>query len=310
MMKVITVRMVSIFTVLTILISAIIQPVSIKAADITDEVSKEGETISENQVVSDSELQLLAVLGIIEDEDIYRPMNENIYRAELAMLASRLAGLEEVAKAYADVTIFEDVPIDSFEAAYINAISETGHMDGTSYNKFSPALPSTYNQAIKVIVNVLGYSRLAEGFGGYPIGYVLLHRERFAKGADITDMKEYTRRGNIYKIICNALEADIYKLTSFGSEMKYTIEDGKNALSEYLKIIKAEGVVEATSSTALNGISGAVKEGYVRIGSELLEIGTTDINQYLGYYCIYYYKEIDGQKRIIYYNVSDEKMRH
>ena len=124
------------------------------------------------------------------DDGTFKPDN-NMTRAEFtsalmraAVIANPDAQLAEINFSYIDKSYwaYDDIA----KAVSIGFIS--GYDDGT----FRPADNVTYEQAITMIFNVLGYKPVADLYGGYPHAYMSLgYYNRFFKSS--TD----NRNGNI-----------------------------------------------------------------------------------------------------------------
>ncbi len=112
----------------------------------------------------------LTNMGIINGSDgKFRP-NDNVTRAETAAIICRLLRIEP------DITEkFDDVPDEYWAAGYIGALAEQGMIDGTADGLFSPEESVTYEQALKIIITLLGYAgNQTDYYGGFPTGFLKL----------------------------------------------------------------------------------------------------------------------------------------
>ena len=127
-----------------------------KYSDITD-----GQAAVTNQLTD---------MGIINGSDgKFRP-NDNVTRAETAAIICRLLRIEP------NITgKFDDVPDEYWAAGYIGALAEQGMIDGTADGLFSPEESVTYEQALKIIITLLGYAgNQTDYYGGFPTGFLKL----------------------------------------------------------------------------------------------------------------------------------------
>ena len=112
----------------------------------------------------------LTDMGIINGSDgKFRP-NDNVTRAETAAIICRLLRIEP------NITgKFDDVPDEYWAAGYIGALAEQGMIDGTADGLFSPEESVTYEQALKIIITLLGYAgNQTDYYGGFPTGFFKL----------------------------------------------------------------------------------------------------------------------------------------
>ncbi len=112
----------------------------------------------------------LTDMGIINGSDgNFRP-NDNVTRAETAAIICRLLRIEP------NITgKFDDVPDEHWAAGYIGALAEQGMIDGTADGLFSPEESVTYEQALKIIITLLGYAgNHTDYYGGFPTGFLKL----------------------------------------------------------------------------------------------------------------------------------------
>ena len=138
----------------------------------------------------------------------------------------------------------------------VNAKMISGYGDGT----FRPDEYVTYEQAIKMILSMLGYEPMADMYGGYPTGYMALgYNNRFFKAAgspldwekcDIENMtevrqKEYLTRREAARMISRAFLTEFCIIT--GIDMNW---DGSHTYE--LSIGGEDSVAKTIYSTSGN----------------------------------------------------------
>lgn len=125
------------------------------------EINKEKLTSVTTNVFSDitSEKHRNAVLALVDmgflsgyPDGTFRPYN-NITRAEFTVLATRLAGLELKAQP----SNFTDVADDYWAKDFINAAYKKKYLSGYGNGLFMPNNNVTYQEAVTILVNILGY---------------------------------------------------------------------------------------------------------------------------------------------------------
>jgi len=79
-------------------------------------------------------------------------LNGNMTRAQFAALLSRLYGYDP--DSYKGEVIYTDVSETSWYAPYVAWVTESGYMNGTGGERFSPELPVTREQMLTVLASV------------------------------------------------------------------------------------------------------------------------------------------------------------
>lgn len=124
------------------------------------------------------------------DDGTFKPDN-NMTRAEFASALMRAAVIANPDAQSAEIN-FSDVDKSYWAYDDIAKAVSIGFINGYDDSTFRPEDNVTYEQAITMIFNVLGYKPVADLYGGYPHAYMSLgYYNRFFKSA--TD----DRNGNI-----------------------------------------------------------------------------------------------------------------
>ncbi len=127
-----------------------------KYSDITD-----GQAAVTNQLTD---------MGIVNGSGGMFYPDSDVTRAEAAAIICRLLNIEP-----SITDRFTDVPDDCWAAGYIGALSKMDMIDGTSDSQFSPEESVTYEQALKIIITMLGYAGNQTDYcGGFPTGFIKL----------------------------------------------------------------------------------------------------------------------------------------
>ena len=142
--------------------------------------------------------------------------------------------------------------------------------------------PLSFEEAVTMIVRLLGYETHAQQGGGFPHGYTLIAKRLgitdgvTAKGSDT--LKEYEAVNLLYNTINTAYVEIAYISEEEG--VVYGNASDSTILYEFRKIYRIEGVVEATGVAALRtGVE--VKDGKAVIDSYTYN-AEKDLNEYLG----------------------------
>lgn len=263
------------------------------------------QTPSETEIITQRELDILTALGIIMPGDP-KPLN-HITRAEVSVVAMRMLGIEDDLPTFKNANVFTDVTAEHWAASAINAAYSMGLLHGYTDGTFEPDAPITFEQAMKIAVCLLGYRDYAEETGGYPQGYInTAHQKGITKGV-ICEYSADLTRGTFFRMMFHSLEVPLLIGTSYhNGQQQYTQEKGKSILTEYLFVVRRDGVVTANSYLNLMGGATPAKGKIIVNGVEYL-VGTTDAHNYVGHSVRLYAKfedAVDSSYEILYIEAS------
>ncbi len=242
---------------------------------------------------------VLGALGIMvgDPDGNFRP-DDGIKRSEFAKIAIHTMGLEDSAEASQGSNRFLDVTSDYWANGYINVAANQNLIVGDPDGNFRPEDRISYQEAVTILIRMLGYELAAEAKGGYPHGYLqVANQYGFTKNAAGSG-SEVTKRGTAALLTYNALTIGMMEQTGFGSNSNFEITD-KTVLKEYLSTERFQGQVTGNYYTKLTSASG-LEKNQIEIDSVVYE--TTDENaaNYLGYRVSYYVRTDDnGDKTVI-----------
>lgn len=155
-------------------------------------------------------------------------------------------------------------------------------------------MPISYERALSLTLNVLGYAKIIE-YNGQDISAVmeLASQNKLTKGVYLK-AGDKLDASSMITLLVNALEADV--LNTVLSDEKGVFEKGdKNPLEAYREVIKITGKVTHTADTSLYSENG-MGAGKIGIDDKLYEVGYT------------YSEELLGQT--VYAYVQDETVLH
>lgn len=208
-------------------------------------------------VVSEA-VDILSGLNVITgfEDGTFKP-EETVTRAQMAAIICRTLGYEDQAQSSMGTTVFNDVAADHWASGYINVAQAQQIINGYGNGNYGPEDQVTYEQAVKMIVAALGYDLAAQSKGGYPTGYLAIaSAEGITKSAN-GKVGDAAKRGTIAVLVYNSLEVRLMDQTSWstGSDGDRYGKQDKTILSNYLDVVKVEGVVKDTPLTdyAKNG---------------------------------------------------------
>ena len=233
--------------------------------------------ISENVAL---DLQSLDIIDTVPYDEL--ELDRTITRAEFAKIVTRLLGYEN-AESFSTDKCFTDVPEEHWAAGYINLTKAMGIFEGYDGGLFYPDAGITLQEAVKVVVTVLGYKVNAQKVG-YPDGYIIeAGNLRLLKGiaAGFTDV---ALRSDIFQLVYNALDVDRLTLTN-PNNFEYEISEGdtiRMLLMSRGNIFEGTGVVTANFEAFLIDSNPAIEMDEVEINGTVYKIGASDAEEYLG----------------------------
>ena len=123
----------------------------------------------EAEAAAVSDYQKLVAFGVIEDEaDL---ISEQVLRGDFARFVIKISGIDAASVAGGQLP-FSDVSTNDKNYEYIRAAYTLGLINGYSETEFGPEEPIMFQQAVKILLNVIGYEPIAAQKGGYPTGYL------------------------------------------------------------------------------------------------------------------------------------------
>lgn len=135
----------------------------------------------------------------------------------------------------------------------------------------------TRSDAAVPLVKLIGYDAQAINKGGYEKGYIAVASSLgFFKGLS-TKSGEALTRGEVYRVVYNAINAPIYPDIIFPGE--HYVDDELTFLTEKLSIYKLEGVVTSTERSAAAGYTKAYS-GRFKIGKMDISASGKNIDEY------------------------------
>ena len=99
---------------------------------------------------------------------------------------------------------------------------------------FAPDAPVKYEEAITMLVRALGYEPAAKDKGGYPSGYMVVAGEQKLNNNVAVMFGMPANRGNVAKLVNNALETPLMIQVGYGSQSKYVVSGTEGSTKQTL----------------------------------------------------------------------------
>ncbi len=267
--------------------------------------------------------ELFMSLGIIEDGR-YAPA-QKLTRAEFAYIMAKTARLidEDNTNQWREenfgdtpagtveptVSMFGDVdPANEYYEAIV-AVKNAGYMRGVGENLFAPDLQLITSEAVKVIVDTLGYDTMAQMYGGYPAGYLTAaNRLKLLSGVS-SAYNDFITQADVITIICNAMEVGVGELVGVTDENIEVKGSKENSfMKEIMGIDCVEGIITDNGITCLNSAT-KVGSDYMQIGSVTLSHSQNSkrFRSLIGRYVTAYYDVKTEGKNILLHAVAEDE---
>lgn len=217
---------------------------------------------------------------------------DNAAQVTRAEFAGAVANVMERANQFYDidnVIRIGDVTEEDANYRAISFLASIGYMKGEMESpgvyRFRPDDPVTHLEALKVMVDVLGYSNVVQAYGGYPIGYVdVANRAGVLKGMS-SDAEKPMTWAEVKKLVFRSMNAAVAELTGVnGTTVTIEAERNNSYLRKYMNLEKVEGIVTANSLIDLSGkepMSGT--QSNIRIDDDIYTTAyTAQAMNYLG----------------------------
>lgn len=178
-----------------------------------------------NERGEETAAERLLSLGIISgDPNGDLRLGDSLTRAEMSVIICGLQGINGAPNA-AD-TVFGDVDKSHWASGYINAAYNSKIINGNEDGTFRPEDKVTYQEAVKMLVSLLGYAPKADTLGGYPEGYLeTARRHGLTSGVEFSPETPCTR-GDVFVLAENALDIPLMMQKDDADPGVYVICDG------------------------------------------------------------------------------------
>ena len=232
----------------------------------------------------EEELAIVTGLGLMSPtgEESFSPKNY-VSRAEFIGIVAPLMGIDGAASR----RIFADVSADNPYNYAIAMAYDLGIISQNASAAFYPDRYITYNEAIKIMIHILGYELHAQKKGGYPNGYMLYAGKLGLADGITLNGEGYISRGEIAMLLVNSFDIKIFSLI-----------DSRTLLNERLKLYTAEGRMTKNSRTALTG-EGSCRDNIIAIEFEEY-ITDKNYDELIGNDVVCYYDIENGYKNVRY----------
>lgn len=278
-------KIISLLIVLTMLIGII---PAVSAADY------DAEKLANQQAV-------LEALGLLSTDSYGNVDNaKEITRVDFAATVGKILNINPTVSA--TTTYYADVAADNWATYTLNTLVDMGVLSVSDDRLFRPNDVITYNEAVKIIVCILGYGDYAARTGGFPAGYIAAANR--IKLLDGVCSAPNVTNATLTALVYNAVHTKMLEVDKIGTNTSYTNKNETTLLSLYHNIYFDDGIVEAVNGLTLSGKS--VGENKCLINGTVYNIGKLAVTGKLGYAVTAYYEDLkNSEKTLVYLDDTD-----
>ena len=184
------------------------------------------------------------------------------------------------------------------------AALDISDLTGISFSRASGSASLTYEDAVRSLVNLLGYKAQTDSANG---GFALYASiaGRIGLLADVENAGDNINARNAAVMLKNALDTDMLQVKTLGTKVSFETVKGETLLYVYRGIKNDEGVVEANGYTSFFSDDGAGKDRVI-INGTVYEDEKGAACDFIGYAVKYYYYDTGKTDKILTAYPDDE----
>lgn len=244
----------------------------------------------------------LIMLGILPNEQVNE--ESTVTRAQFCDILLKSMAADEEGE-YENP--FDDVNENTEYKSAILKASNMGIVRGDGRNRFNPDAPISFNAAVKMATEALGYEGRAYHSGGFPAGHIIVANEiGLLKGVP-KNGNESISYGALAALMYNFLNADICQMKAVSdTEITYEPVKGECPLTEYFHLKKTSGVVKSANYKTMVPDDKA-DFPRINIDGNIYKTNLSDTEKFLGRDVVMWYDE-EGYARAIYENSKNSSV--
>lgn len=252
-------------------------------------VSLSSLSVSAATELSNRELLDLKAFGILEgDENGELNLDKTITRAEFSKVVVKMTQNEDAAGAMSSGMYFSDMTPEHWAYGYVMVLASLGLINGMPDGSFCPEQEITYHEAVKILVNALGYYSIAEENGGYPVGYAITGGQIGITRGVLAEGETALLRADAMRLVYNCLDATRMEYVSTDANGNVSIKQSSQTLRDLLMGNKRNGLAEIRAVISANYDSWLyapvpdIEKWQVEADKTLFNQGTSGAENYLG----------------------------
>lgn len=238
-------------------------------------------------------VELMTGFGVMEPEsDTVFGNKTLVKRGEFALYVTRLIGHNIVTHSVPD-GYFDDVDTTTLEGAAVDFFASIGIIPKNK-REYNPNDEITYSEAVRILLNCLGYDEVAAANGGFPGGYIKTATECGINKNLWLMTNSVLTKTDAATLMYNAL----FVQPIIRSSNRTFIKSEKTLMENVWDVDSVTGVVTGYENTVIGG-GKTLPDGCVEIGGVVYRAGNTNIKDYIGYTVRAYYSAEDDVNTIV-----------
>lgn len=256
--------------------------------------------------IESAEYDILQALGFI-GEDVKLLNGDSAFtRAQFIGTLFKVAGFADVEYIESELT-FADVNETTLYKDEIQYFYNAGYINGTSAYEFSPNNPITYQQAAKIICDLLGYKDFAISRYGNDMNAFVSMAQRLDLNHNmaVTSVITPLTAQNAIIMLYNAGRAKVFDPSYYTSDgdVVYNNWNGEELFVKNSDIYYGEGVMQSNGIVSI--VSSDPNESFARINGVDYKLSDIDLTGLVGFNVEFHYKEQNGIKTLIWAGLKD-----
>lgn len=210
-------------------------------------------------------IDMLSAIGVVEGnpDGTFSP-DSLVTRAEIVTMILRVKELADFAEGSA-LNPFTDTE-NHWAKDIISFAHSLGYVSGNGNGTFLPDANVTFEQAVKMVINMIDYGIVAEQKGGYPNGYLAVASENKVTEYINSAMGEALTRGQVAQLIYNAMNTPMLVQNNWGNDVTYSKGTEQDTLmAKFTFGTDGYGIVTKTSYGAIDEVGGTGRENMIEI---------------------------------------------
>ena len=218
--------------------------VSVLLSMLVVNVSAADEGISAERVEKfENAVTLLTKIGAIAEDDALN-FDSGISKGKFVDIMSKIVPVSGGSL----VPAFQDVPATHEYFKVIQGFADAGYINGNG-GSFEPDRDITYNEALYIAMNTMGYKDFMAVVGAFPTG-----GWKIAEQLDIKMKNKGAVAGDILYMLYQALTTDMLKITGMKQDaFIFSNEQSESILEKYLEVTDTKGVLQSNGQVSLIG---------------------------------------------------------
>lgn len=215
--------------------------------------------LAENSISDDkNNIDLLYLINAVDKKDFTADeLSSYVTRADFLLYVAKTLGMSENVEF--NENYFTDLDLH-WATNLVNKFADMKVISVPEDGKFNPDREITINEAIKILVSVLGYDELAKVNGGYPTGYMLLANRLKITYSDVDKLT----LSDAFNMLTSYIHAPMYQIEKIKNDtVYYEQNEDTTILSVYHLISYDEGYVSGVDSHTFDDTSDGIDVMYV-----------------------------------------------